>query len=56
MKVLPQYIYVNQMCAWCLQKWEEALKSSGTGTNDYKLPQGFENQTLPFAQAAHSTY
>lgn len=52
MKVLPKNIYVYHMCAWCLQRSEEALKSSGTGTNNYKLPQGFGNQTLLFVQAA----
>lgn len=37
--VLPLFIYVYHMCAWCLQRAEEHAKSPGAGVTDDWEPQ-----------------
>lgn len=34
MTVLPTYIYVYHMCAWCSRSSEESIRSPGTGDRD----------------------
>lgn len=49
--VLPAFMYVHYMSAWCLRRSEEAIGSSGTGVKDgYELPWGTSSKLLTAAE------